>query len=129
MGTIIDLLSKVKDILGELGDYFGDASMIIYVTAAVAAITLLTHLIFKNIRIMKYLPGLFVLGIGLFNYYIVKDNLTADESLLNLLLFVIGTVSGLVGMLFALIIGIFTKPVKRKKKKTAKRTNGKPNGK
>ena len=99
--------------------------MIIYVTAAVIGITLLTHLIFRKIRIMKYLPGLIVLGIGLFNIYSIKDNLTADESLVNLLLFIIGTVAGLVGMLFALIIGIYSKPVKRKKRKTNTNENEK----
>ena len=118
MGTLISLFSKVKDILAELGGYYDDSRMIIYVTAAVMGITLLTHLIFRKIRIMKYLPGLIVLGIGLFNLYTVKDTLTADESLVNLLLFIIGTVAGLVGMLFALIIGIYSKPVKRKRRKT-----------
>ena len=125
MGTLTSLFSKVKDILAELGGYYDDSSMIIYVTAAVIGITLLTHLIFRKIRIMKYLPGLIVLGIGLFNIYSIKDNLTADESLVNLLLFIIGTVAGLVGMLFALIIGIYSKPVKRKKRKTNTNENEK----
>ena len=119
MGTLISLFSKVKDILAELGGYYDDSRMIIYVTVAVIGITLLTHLIFRKVRIMKYLPGLIVLGLGLFNIYSVKDNLTADESLVNLLLFIIGTVAGLVGMLFALIIGIYSKPVKRKRRKTS----------
>jgi hypothetical protein len=125
MGTLISLLSKVKDILGELGGYYDDSRMIIYVTLAVIGITLLTHLIFRKVRIMKYLPGLIVLGLGLFNIYSVKDNLTADESLVNLLLFIIGTVAGLVGMLFALIIGIYSKPVKRKRRKTSTGKTGK----
>ncbi|WP_422485286.1 hypothetical protein [Gudongella sp. DL1XJH-153] len=120
MGTLTTLFSKVKEILAELAGYYDDSRMIIYITLAVIAITLLTHLIFKKVKIMKYLPGLIVLGIGLFNLYSVKDNLTSDESLINLLLFIIGTVAGLVGMLFALIVGIYSKPVKKKKRKTAK---------
>ncbi|WP_409228883.1 cytochrome C biosynthesis protein [Gudongella sp. SC589] len=116
METFTSLFSKVKDILAELGGYYDDSRMIIYVTAGVMGITLLTHLIFRKIRIMKYLPGLIVLGIGLFNLYSVMDTLTADESLVNLLLFIIGTVAGLVGMLFALIIGIYSKPVKKKRR-------------
>lgn len=125
MGTLISLFSKVKDILAELGGYYDDSRMIIYVTVAVIGITLLTHLIFRKIRIMKYLPGLIVLGLGLFNIYSVKDTLTADESLVNILLFIIGTVAGLVGMLFALIIGIYSKPVKRKRRKTSTGKTGK----
>lgn len=116
MGTLLGLFTRVKDILEELAGYFEDARMIVYVSLAVAAITLLTHLIFRKIRIMKYLPGLMVLLIGLYNFYVVKDVLAADESMSNLLLFIIGVSAGLTGMLFALIIGIYTKPVKKKKK-------------
>ena len=127
MGTIISIFSKVKDIILELAGYFGDAKIIILATAAVATITLLTHIIFKKTKIMKYLPGSIVLGIGLFNYYSVKNILTVDESLINLLLFVVGTVAGLVGLLFALIIGIYIKPVKTKKRKVTRKTAEKTN--
>lgn len=127
MGTVISVFSKVKDIILELAGYFEDAKMIILVTAAVATITLLTHIIFKKTKIMKYLPGSIVLGIGLFNYYSVKNILTADESLINLLLFIVGTVAGLVSLLFALIIGIYIKPVKTKRRKVAKKTTEKTN--
>ncbi len=126
METLIGLFSMVKEILAEMGGYYDDSRMIIYVTLAVMGITLLTHLIFKKIRIMKYLPGLIVLGIGLFNLYSVKDTITADASLVNLLLFIIGTVAGLVGILFALIIGIYVKPVKRKRRKTKSKEAKKP---
>lgn len=122
MGTMISITAKAKEIFLELAGYFEDAKMIILVTVAVASIALLTHLIFKKIRIMKYLPGFIVLGIGLYNFYSVRNTLTADESLVNLLLFIVGTVAGLVGLLFALTIGIYTKPVKRKRRKTEKKT-------
>ncbi len=127
MGTLTTLFIKVKEILAELAGYYDDSRMIIIVTLAVIAITLLTHLIFRKIRIMKYMPGLIVIGIGLFNLYSVKDTLTSDESLINLLLFIIGSVAGLVGMLFALMIGIYSKPVKKKKRKTAKNNAEKNN--
>ena len=127
MGMITTLFIKVKEILAELAGYYDDSRMIIVVTLAVIAITLLTHLIFRKISIMKYMPGLIVLGIGLFNLYSVKDTLTSDGSLINLRLFIIGSVAGLVGMLFALIIGIYSKPVKKKKRKTAKNNAEKTN--
>src|SRR5690554_1616910 len=129
METLIGLFSKGKEILAEMGGYYDDSRMIIYVTLAVMGITLLTHLIFKKIRIMKYLPGLIVLGIGLFNLYRVKDTITADASLVNLLLFIIGTVAGLVGILFDLIIGTYVKPVKRKRQKAKIKEAQKPDEK
>lgn len=119
MDKIMSFVTRIWDILQELIEYFGNATMILYVSLALMAITLITHLLFKKIRIIKYLPGLIVIGIGVYNFYEVKDYLTAESSLSNLLLFIIGVTAGLVSMLFALILGVLSKPVKvRRKKKT-----------
>lgn len=120
METLVSLFSILKSILSELGGYFSDSNLLIYVSLAVIAITLMTHLIFKKIRLIKYIPGLVVVMIGIFNFYLVMNNITAESSLPNLLLFIIGVVSGLVGILFALIIGILAKPVKRAKRRVRK---------
>ncbi|MDY0235147.1 MAG: hypothetical protein RBR71_03930 [Gudongella sp.] len=120
METLVSLISTVKSILDELGGYFSDSNLLIYVSMAVMAITLITHLIFRKIRPIKYLPGLIVLLIGIFNFYEVMYNITAESSLPNLLLFIVGVVSGLMGMFFALIIGIIVKPVKRNRRTTKK---------
>lgn len=117
MDTLVSLFSTLKSILVELGSYFKDSNILIYVSLALMAITLLTHFIFKKIRVIKYLPGLIVVIIGIYNFYEVMNNITAMSSLPNLLLFIVGVVSGLVGLLFALIIGIFVKPVKKRKKR------------
>ena len=77
----MSFVTKIWDILEELLEYFGNAKMIIYVSLALMAITLITHLLFKKIRIIKYLPGLIVVGIGAYNFYEVKDLLTAETSL------------------------------------------------
>ena len=119
MNKIMSFVTRIWAILQELIEYFGNATMILYVSLALMAITLITHLLFKKIRIIKYLPGLIVIGIGVYNFYEVKDYLTAESSLSNLLLFIIGVTAGLVSMLFALILGVLSKPVKvRRKKKT-----------
>ena len=117
MDTLVSLFSTLKSILVELGSYFKDSNILIYVSLALMAITLLTHFIFKKIRVIKYLPGLIVVIIGIYNFYEVMNNITAMSSLPNLLLFIVGVVSGLVGLLFALIIEIFVKPVKKRKKR------------
>lgn len=138
MDKIVSFVTKIWDILEELLEYFGNAKMIIYVSLALMAITLITHLLFKKIRIIKYLPGLIVVGIGAYNFYEVKDLLTAETSLSNLLLFVIGVTAGLVAMLFALILGVLSKPVKIRRKKRVQNkeqapdketSNGKSEGK
>lgn len=125
METLLSLYSTLKSVLAELGDYFSDSNLLIYVSLAVMAITLITHLIFKKVRPIKYLPGLIVLIIGIFNFYEVMHNITAESSLPNLLLFIVGVVSGLIGVFFALIIGILVKPVRIPKKRLKKGTPNK----
>ncbi len=121
MEVLLSLFSTLKSILSELGAYFSDSNLLIYVSLAVMAITFITHLIFKKTRLIKYIPGLIVVIIGIFNFYLVMNNITAESSLPNLLLFIIGVVSGLVGIFFALIIGILIKPVKKSKSRSKKK--------
>lgn len=120
METLLSLFSTLKSILAELGSYFSDSNLLIYVSLAVMAITLITHLIFKKISFIKYIPGLIVVIIGIYNFYGVMNNITAESSIPSLFLFIVGIVSGLLGMFFALIIGILVKPVKRTKKRLRK---------
>lgn len=129
MDKITALINTLKRVLLELAEYFDNAGLMVGVTVGVMAITLVTYLLFKRIRVLKYLPGFIVLLIGLYNLNSVLDVLTAESSLPVLLLAVIGVVAGLVGMLFALIIGIIAKPVKKRKRNTSKAsssTNGEP---
>jgi len=127
MDKVMEFATKIWDVLQELIEYFGNAKMIIYVSLALMAITLITHLLFKKVRILKYLPGLIVIGIGGYNFYEVRNVLTAESSISNLLLFVIGVTAGLLAFLFAFILGISSKPVRvRKKKKTVVSDKNKP---
>lgn len=116
MDNIVSLFSSLKSIWGEQGNYYNNLNMLIYVSIGVIAITLLTHVITKKIPIIKYLPGLVILIIGILNFTSVINKITADGSLGNILIFIFASVSGLIGMLFALIIGITLKRPKRVKK-------------
>ena len=118
MDKVTTIVSTLKRVVLELAEYFDNASLMVGVTAGVMALTLITYFLFKKIRIIKYLPGFIVLMIGLYNLNTVLDVLTAESSLPVLLLAVIGIVAGLVGMLFALVIGILAKPVKKKRRKS-----------
>ena len=120
MDKVTTIVSTLKRVVLELAEYFDNASLMVGVTAGVMALTLITYFLFKKIRIIKYLPGFIVLMIGLYNLNTVLDVLTAESSLPVLLLAVIGIVAGLVGMLFALVIGILAKPVKKKRRKSSR---------
>lgn len=106
------------DLLEELLSYASDSLIILYMVLAVIILTIITHFIFrKRNRLIKYLPGIFVLLYGIFNLYTVLDSLVEHESLDVLMSFVIYGVSGSVGIFSALILGIYEKPRKTKKKK------------
>lgn len=99
----------------ELLNYLENGETLVFVTISAVVITLVTHLIFKKYRFVKYIPGLIYMALGLFNLLIVLDDLTSSNSMDKILLFLILFTSGAIGIFFALIIGIYNKPRKVKK--------------
>lgn len=72
-------------------------------------ITSVTYLIFKKNRFIKYIPGLILMIVGIYNvFYIGKDSFTLD-GVNRLLLITITMVAGFIGISTGLIIGIFKK--------------------
>jgi hypothetical protein len=117
---LTSVIISLKKIMLELAGYFDNARFMLTATAGVALMTLVAFLIFRKLRFVKYLPGLIVLFMGVHNFYSVMHVLTAESSLEVLLMAIIGVVAGLVGLLFALILGIIAKPVKRRKRRLLK---------
>lgn len=107
--------------LDELIGYASDSVVILYVSLVAIILTVITHFIFRrHNRFIKYLPGIFIITLGIYNLYTVLDSLVENESLSELMSFVIYIVSGFVGIFIALILGIYEKPRKRRKKKEKK---------
>lgn len=106
------------DLLEELLVYASDSAIILYMVLAIIVLTVISHFLFrKRNRFIKYLPGIVILLYGLYKLYSVLDSLVDFESLDILMSFVTYTVSGFVGIFFALILGIYEKPRKKRKKK------------
>ncbi len=82
-------------------------SIIIIVAAMV--LTFLVNLIAKSLRFAKYVPGMLLLFIGMFSLFMVINNLFAKSSLDNILIALFCISSGIIALLFAMIIGIITK--------------------
>lgn len=79
--------------------------------AAVIAIifTLIMYLVFRNNRVVKYIPGLIFIVIGLYNlFYLGKESSTV-EGVNRVLIIVVAMVAGFIGLSTGLIIGIFKK--------------------
>lgn len=71
--------------------------------------TLIVYLIFKNNRVVKYIPGLIFILIGLYNlFYLGSESTTIDE--VNMIfIIIVALISGFVGLATGLIIGIIKK--------------------
>lgn len=108
--------------MGELMEYTGNTKIMIYVTLSSIIFTIIFYLIFKEYRFVKYLPGLVIVLGAIYNLIIIFDSITEKSSINNLEIFLILAVAGFSSLFFALIIGIYTKPrkIKRKKKKVEK---------
>lgn len=79
--------------------------------AAIIAIifTLIMYLVFRNNRVVKYIPGLIFIVIGLYNlFYLGKESSTV-EGVNRVLIILVAMVAGFIGLSTGLIIGIFKK--------------------
>lgn len=105
--------------MGEFLEHLEYTKLFVYGSIASIIITYITHRVFlRSNRGIKYLPGIFLIGIGVYNLYTVGNDLTRTAGISNLVLFMIGVGTGLIGLLFGLILGVYNKEkrVKRKKK-------------
>ncbi len=102
--------------MDEFLDHLEYAKLFGYISLASIIITYITHRIFrKTNRGIKYLPGILLISIGVYNLYTVGNDLTRSAGISNLVLFMIGVGTGLIGLLFGLILGIYNKEKKLKK--------------
>lgn len=109
------------ELLEELLLYIDDSIVIIYMSIAAAVITVVTHFVFRKLnRFIKYLPGVILIIIGVYYLYTALGGLVENESLPKIMSFVTFVISGFVGILSALILGIYYKPIKKKSKKKCK---------
>ncbi|MDO5713437.1 MAG: cytochrome C biosynthesis protein [Tissierellia bacterium] len=81
----------------------------IIVIVAAMVLTLLVSLIAKKLRFAKYVPGILLLFVGMFSLFMIINDLFAKSSLDNILIALFCISSGLIALLFALIIGVITK--------------------
>lgn len=84
-------------------------------------LTFIVNFAAKDLKFIKYLPGLALVFIGIISLFMVINKLFDPGSLDNLIIFVIGVSSGLVSLIFALIIGIASSNKNRYRKNTRKK--------
>lgn len=110
----------MSEITGILAD---NSSFILLTLGAIiigVVLTFIVNFAAKDLKFIKYLPGLCLVFIGIISLFMVINKLFNPESLNNLMIFVMGVSSGLVSLIFALIIGIASSDKNRYKKKKKK---------
>ncbi|MDD2446779.1 MAG: hypothetical protein PHY91_03695 [Tissierellia bacterium] len=103
--------------MDEIFQYLENGKIIIYVSLACIALTAVINMIFKAFRFIKYIPGLLFTIVGIFNLLLACNSFAEPEGLNYFSLSIVLIVGGLIGILSGLIIGIYNKPYKSKKKK------------
>lgn len=84
-------------------------------------LTFIVNFAARDLKFIKYLPGLALVFIAIISLFMVINKLFDPDSLDNLIIFVIGVSSGLVSLIFALIIGIASSNKSRYKKNTRRK--------
>ncbi|MGO1579978.1 MAG: cytochrome C biosynthesis protein [Peptoniphilaceae bacterium] len=99
-------MDKILEMASKNGEY-----MIISIFALVIAIiiTIVLNFSAKNLKFVKYIPGIILISIGIFALFTVINDIFNPANIQNLVVFVIGCASGIVSLLVALIIGILQK--------------------
>lgn len=107
---------RIEEIFGYME--YGKLLALVFLGAIV--VTYLFHRLFKGQRWIKYMPGFALLIFGLYSLTQIdmsSNSFLEDNSLVG---FVTGIAGGLATLLFGLILGVFNKPKKIRKKKTNK---------
>lgn len=105
----------------ELLDHLEYSKLFLIISTGMAALTYLTHIIFRDQRFVKFMPGLISLGIGVYSILTIDGEVIFLDDTNNFTMFVIATAVGFIGIGIALILGIFNKE-KVKKVKRVKKT-------
>ncbi|MDO5041269.1 MAG: cytochrome C biosynthesis protein [Peptoniphilus sp.] len=77
-----------------------------YAIVAAIVVTFVVNFATRKLKFAKYIPGIILVFIGIFSFFTVIEDLFNPDNIEILVVFVIACASGLISLLFALIIGI-----------------------
>lgn len=106
--------------MNELLDHLEYAKLLGYVSLGIMVITYIAHAIFREHRWPKYIPGLIVIVIGMYSLWTLGSDSSWIKGISNMVTILIGMGSGVMGLFFGLILGVYNKPKKIKKLKDSK---------
>ncbi|NLY09333.1 MAG: hypothetical protein GXZ11_05480 [Tissierellia bacterium] len=96
-------------------------SLSLYVCLAMVFLVIVIHFLTRNLRLVKYLPGIIAIVYGVSNIINKLDSLYMVEELDAFAHYLILLGAGVIGLIMALILGIIAKEKKPKKRRTKKK--------
>lgn len=111
-------MNKIMEIVMENSTY-----LLLTIGAILIGIflTFIVNFAAKDLKFIKYLPGLALVFVGIISLFMVINKLFDPSSLDNIIVFVVGVSSGLVSLIFALIIGVASSDKNRYPKNNRKK--------
>lgn len=106
--------------MGEFLDHLEYAKLLGYVSLGIMVITYIVHVIFREHRWAKYIPSTIVIGVGVYSLLSLGNSSSWIKGISDMVSILISMVGGIMGLFFALIIGVYNKPQKMKKTKDDK---------
>ena len=90
-------MNKIIELIGENSTY-----MLLTLGAILIGIviTFIVNFAARDLKFIKYLPGLALVFVGIISLFMVINKLFDTTSLDNLIIFVVGVSSGLVSLIF-----------------------------
>jgi len=121
MTQSIMFLSQIINTFSGLKEYLGNAYILFISLLIILILVLAINYIYRKNNYLNYLPGLLALVVGVFMLIFNIGNLLYVENLHKLETTIVLIVSGLCGIIFALLLSVIKKPKKKKKKVSKKK--------
>ncbi|WBW49240.1 cytochrome C biosynthesis protein [Peptoniphilus equinus] len=99
-------MNRIVDIVGNNTEYM---ALSLFAILIAIIVTLILATISKQLKFVKYIPGIVLIFIGVFVLFSVIGDLFNPAHVNSIAIFMIGCASGVVSLLVALIVGIIQK--------------------
>lgn len=101
--------------MDEFIEHLEYSKVLFYIVTGTIILTYVIHFFFKEYRYPKYMPGLLLIIIGGFTLFTTEYGGSGIISIDNIFMGIVAFGSGIVGLFFGLILGVYNKEKKKKK--------------
>ena len=93
----------------SLSNHLEYTKIFLAISVGMIALICLVHVIFNGKKIARYIPGIISIIVGLYGLLTIDSRIIFLDDTKKLTIFIIGTTVGIIGILVAFLIGIYSK--------------------